>query len=232
MRTIARDVAARLPARCRVLEIGCGTGNTLRVLRETFSPDSLVVGVDLFQEGLAYARRRIAVPLVCARIEQPPFAVPFDLVGMFDVLEHIDDDGAGLREVRRLTTPGGYFMVTVPAHRALWSQFDEESHHCRRYEPDELRERLTAAGFAVEYLTPFMSTLYPIVRLSRWLSGIANRTRRSLGRDPTPIIQHDLSVRPVIDDIIGFVLRQETVALRRRLQLPIGTSLLALARAT
>jgi SAM-dependent methyltransferase len=229
--TVLSEFAPQLRPGYRVLEIGCGTGNTLRVLKEVCSTAALVVGIDLFEEGLEYARRRTNAPLVRARIEDAPFAVRFEVVGMFDVLEHIEDDAAALREVRQLTAPGGYLLLTVPAHRALWSRFDEESHHCRRYELDELRERLTSAGFRVDYLTPFMTTLYPIARVSRWLSARANRVRRFLRRDSKSVVLNDLTVRPLVNDIIAFLLRQEAPLLRRRMQLPFGTSLLAVARA-
>jgi SAM-dependent methyltransferase len=229
--TVLTELAPQLPRRYRVLEIGCGTGNTLRALKEGCPTAALIVGIDLFDEGLAYARRRTNAPLVRGRIEHAPFAIRFEVVGMFDVLEHIEDDAATLREVRALTAPGGYCVLTVPAHKALWSRFDEESHHCRRYESDELRERLISAGFRVEYLTPFMTTLYPIARVSRWLSARANDVRRRLRLDSKSAVLNDLTVRPVINEIIAFLLRQEAPFLRRRVQLPIGTSLLAVARA-
>jgi SAM-dependent methyltransferase len=231
LHTVIDDIAPQLTAGYRVLEIGCGTGNTLRMLKHACSTASMIVGIDLFDEGLVYARRRTGLPLIRARIEQAPFAVSFELVGMFDVLEHIEDDLASLREVRALTATGGYLLLTVPAHMTLWSRFDEESHHCRRYEPDELGERLTTAGFSVEYLTPFMATLYPLARVSRWFTGRANAVRRRLGIEPRSAVMNDLSVRPVINDVIAFLLRHEAPMLRRRRLLPMGTSLLAVARA-
>jgi len=229
--TVIDAIAPQLPAGYRVLEVGCGTGNTLRMLQHACSGASLIVGIDLFEEGLVYARRRTGLPLVRARIEQTPFAVPFEMVGMFDVLEHIEDDRASLREVRGLTAPGGYLLLTVPANMALWSRFDEESHHCRRYEPDQLRDCLAAAGFSVDYLTPFMVTLYPIARVSRWVSSRANDLRRRLGFESKSAVMNDLVVRPVINDLMRFMLRQEAPLLRRRRRLSMGTSLLAVARA-
>jgi len=231
LKTIIEPLAHELAPGYRVLEIGCGTGNTLRALKDACSDAAIIVGIDLFEEGLRYARRRTTLPLVRARIEQPPFAAAFDVVGMFDVLEHIEHDDSALRLVRELTAPGGYLVLTVPAHMALWSRFDEESHHCRRYEPDQLRERLTSAGFTLDYLTPFMVTLYPIARLSRRLSELMAQLRRRLNMKPTSAVISDLSVRPVVNDVMAFMLRQEAPLLRKRLRLPMGTSLLAVARA-
>src|SRR5438046_6156273 len=103
LKTIIEEFAPRLPAGYRVVEIGCGTGNTLRMLKEACSTAALIVGIDLFEEGLVYARRRTNASLVRARIEDAPFVVPFEVVGMFDVLEHIEDDAAALSSVRSLT---------------------------------------------------------------------------------------------------------------------------------
>ncbi len=228
--TVIEAFSSQLPSGYRVLEIGCGTGNTLRALKDACPAAGILVGIDLFEEGLMYARRRTSVPLVRARVEDAPFTVPFDVVGMFDVLEHIADDAATLRVVRALTKPGGYLVLTVPAHKSLWSRFDDEAHHCRRYERDELKSRLMEAGFSVDYLTPFMATLYPIARVVRPLSDAANNLRRRLKMTQTSAVLDDLTVTPVVNGMVAFLLRQETHLLRRRMQLPIGTSLLAVAR--
>src|SRR5262249_10068834 len=111
----------------RVLEVGCGDGNTLRMLEETCS-GAAIVGMELYDEGLSYARRRTTARLVRGRMEQPPFGIRFHLVGVFDVLEHLDDDRAALARLQALVEPGGALVVTVPAHQRLWSTFDEESH--------------------------------------------------------------------------------------------------------
>ena len=229
LEAVIGPLAAQLPAKYRVLEIGCGTGKTLQAL-DVACPNATIVGMDLFLEGLKYARRRTRVPLVQGRIEHAPFARPFDLVGMFDVLEHIDDDAAALREIHALVAPGRHLVVTVPAHTALWSRFDEETHHCRRYEPDGLREKLSDAGFEVEYLTLFMATLYPIVRLSRGVAEIVRRGRRRLALAERSAVLSDIRVRPVINGLLEFALKQEIRFLRQRRQLPLGTSLLAVAR--
>ena len=230
LKTVIRSVRPQLPANYKVLEVGCGTGNTLRMLREACDDAGIVVGMDLFGEGLKYARRRTSVPLVQGRVEQQPFATPFDLVGMFDVLEHIQDDRATLRQIRALLNPGGYLLVTVPAGKALWSRFDDEAHHCRRYEQDELRSRLVEAGLVVEYLTPFMMSLYPLARAARWWSGQANRVRLEFNRPVKSVIETDITVRLGLNELMALLLKWELPTLRRRALMPMGTSLMALAR--
>jgi SAM-dependent methyltransferase len=215
----------------RVLEVGCGTGNVLRDLQKS-ATGGTVIGTDLHIEGLRYAQRRVnPALLVRADLGHPPFLVRFDVVGLFDVLEHLDDDVAVLRQLRGLLAPDGALMLTVPAHRSLWSYFDVGAHHRRRYEQAELREKLVAAGYSVEYLTPYMTVLQPVLWAGRRLA--ASRGQRPAdAASAWTMARADLRVRPVSGAMLGFLLKQEIRWLRRRRQLPMGASLLAVARAT
>lgn len=211
-----------LPDGYRVLEVGCGTGHVLRMLQVVCEKGS-VVGLDLLWDGLPYAQRRTSGRVVQASSTEAPFSVRFDLIGLFDVVEHIDDDCGFLRETAALLAPGGRLVVTVPAYRRLWSAVDESARHCRRYEEDELRARLEQSGYEVEYLTPFLASLYPLMRLSRLLSGW-----RGAGNP----LRRELQIIPVVNPALDAVLALEArLGLRSRRRLPIGTSLLAVARA-
>jgi SAM-dependent methyltransferase len=204
-----------------VLEVGCGTGNVLRELQRECPGARLVVGMEPFIEGLGFARRRTAASLVCARIEQLPFLAPFALIGMFDVLEHIPDDRAALRALHAQLEPGGSVLITVPAHQSLWGRFDEASGHVRRYSCPALRAVLEEAGFSVDYLTEFMSPLFPLVWAGRRLVGRASDTG-----DP---VRRELAVPPLLNRLMLAVLEVERRWLSRPRHLPIGTSILALA---
>jgi len=213
----------------RVLEVGCGDGNTLRMLEQS-CPDATLIGMDLFEEGLRYAQGRTRAPLVCGRMEQPPFKFRFHLVGLFDVLEHLEDDRAALERLHNLVEPGGALVLTVPGHQKLWSRFDEESHHWRRYAAADLEARLIEAGFEVEYLTWFMGALYPIVRVGRAASDVLSRWRKRLGRPQGSAVANEMRVVPVVNGLLAFILSHEARLIRRRWHLPFGTSLLAVAR--
>jgi SAM-dependent methyltransferase len=226
---VVEDVVRGLVRGYRVLEVGCGDGNTLRVL-ETACPGATLVGMDMFAEGLRYAQQRTRVPLVRGRIEQPPFNVRFHLVGLFDVLEHVEDDLAALVRLRGMVEAGGLLVLTVPAHRALWSRFDEEAHHYRRYELHDLEARLGEAGFQVEYITFFMAVLYPLARVGRAAAAWIRGAKRRLGRPEGSAVASETRIRPVINGLLAAVLSQEARVLRRRWHLPLGTSLLAVAR--
>jgi SAM-dependent methyltransferase len=220
---LSRIVPA-LPSGYRALEIGCGTGNTLRVLESACRPGALV-GMDAQYEGLAVARRRVSCPLVQADIRQAPFAAAlrFDLVGLFDVLEHIPDDGGALSTIRTRMLPGARLLLTVPAGPELWSAFDVASRHCRRYTPQGLRGMLTSAGFEVEYLSPFMAALYPLAWVKRRWTG----AHRGRGGDP---VADDLRIVPVVNGALAWLLGREARLIAAGRSLPFGTSLLAVAR--
>jgi SAM-dependent methyltransferase len=83
----------------------------------------------------------------------------FDLVGIFEVLEHVDDDAALLRELARIVKPGGRLAASVPMGMSHWTAWDDYAGHVRRYEPDELRAKLAAAGFAIERFEVRPSTM-------------------------------------------------------------------------
>jgi SAM-dependent methyltransferase len=226
---VVEGIVADLASGYRVLEVGCGDGNTLRMLEQT-CVGSRPVGMDLFAEGLLYARRRTDALLVRGRMEQPPFSVRFHLVGLFDVLEHLEDDRAVLKLLRALVEPGGALILTVPAHQKLWSRFDEEAHHCRRYDPASLEARLIEAGFEVEYLTLFMMALYPLARVGRKVSDWLRRARKRRGRPEGSAVANEIRIRPGINGLLAATLSPERHLMKRRWRLPFGTSILAVAR--
>lgn len=223
------SIRPRLPARYRVLEVGCGTGNVLRELQRAATGGS-VFGMDLHMEGLRVARTRTDPALLLqANAESPPFSVRFDVVGAFDVIEHLDDDAAVLRTLRQLLTDRGFLLLTVPASPSLWSYFDVGSHHRRRYVPGELRRKLAESGYAVEYVTPYMSVLFPVLWIARRLAGRRYRQGAAAG-EAWAVAGSDLRVRPLSGAVLGFMLEREAALLRRRARLPFGASLMAIAR--
>lgn len=221
---IVRRVVAAFAPGYRVLEVGCGTGNVLRVLEKECAPGA-VTGMDLFEEGLRFARTRTTCPLIAADIHTAAFPQAFQLVGLFDVLEHLPDDRQVLRDIHRLLAPGGFLLITVPAHMSLWSYFDVASCHCRRYQLAELRERLGEAGFDVEYGSEFMAALFPLV----WLSRRFRKTGATVEANRELAIR-ELKIVPGLNGLLTWLLSREAGWLAGRRRLPIGTSLIALAR--
>jgi SAM-dependent methyltransferase len=214
------------PPGYRVLEVGCGTGSVLRVLKEA-CPEGLVIGMDYFEEGLSWARARAGCPLIQGDLQAPPFAARFDLIGLFDVLEHVEDDERALRDLHALLNPDAVLLLTVPAHASLWSYWDEVCQHHRRYSVAELKSKLVGAGFRVEYLTEFMSLLYPLMWLGRRLRTAVPARREDERRK---LAERELRILPGVNGLLEWLLRPETRLVAGRRTLPLGTSLVAVTR--
>ena len=150
-----------------VLEIGCGTGFMLSAIARA-SPKVRIAGSEVLFTGLPFAAKQAATAqLFQMDARRIPFVEEFDVIGAFDVLEHIQEDELVLEQMRKAVTPNGRIIVTVPQHGFLWSQQDEYAHHVRRYEPGELERKITAAGFRIELSTSFVSLLLPLQIVSR-----------------------------------------------------------------
>jgi SAM-dependent methyltransferase len=194
------------PQAARVLDLGCGTGGFLRELQERWP----AVGADIAETALHYSQARSLRGLVQASADRLPFAEgAFGLVACMDVLYHraVEDEGAALREVRRVLAPGGWFLVRVAEHGV------------RRYTAGTLRALLEAAGFAVRRLTYANALLFPLAAARRLLG-------RAAGREPRCDLQ---PVPPALNRFLHQVLRAEARWLRRG-TFPFGLSVLALAQ--
>jgi SAM-dependent methyltransferase len=209
-----------------VLEVGCGTGNVLRML-EIDCKEGVVIGMDLFHDGLLFAQKRVHCGLLQADLNQPPFRTGLDIIGMFDVLEHISEDQVVLNNIFQLIKPGGKLILTVPAFQRLFSYFDQASCHIRRYEYVELNEKLAKAGFTVEYMTFYMMITYPII----WLRRIGSR-KMDQAIDEINMREQalaELKIIPVVNEILLALLDLEARWVGKRRRLPVGTSLVAVA---
>jgi SAM-dependent methyltransferase len=198
----------------RILDAGCGSGRMLDELR----PRGTVIGVDADDGAVAATRRRGHVAQRCA-IERMPFAdASFDLVTCLDVIEHTPDDRRTLRELRRVTRPGGTLIVTVPAYQALWSAHDVVNGHYRRYRVTELRVAAQEAGWyhvRDSYFNALLLGPAAVVRLTR------RRASADSGRS-------ELSLTPGwLNGLLEWPLRFEAAMLRGGARLPFGLSLMA-----
>ncbi len=133
------ELAREAPAR---LEVGPGPWPKL--------PVEGTHVVDLSAPALEVLAARGAIAHVGTLAEAKFPDASFDLVGMFEVIEHLDDDVALLSEAARVTKPGGRLILSVPLGMKYWSALDDYVGHVRRYEPEELRARVEGAGFVVE----------------------------------------------------------------------------------
>jgi SAM-dependent methyltransferase len=187
--------------------------------------------MDLFEDGLRIAQSRLpGTPLVRGDAMRPPFSSRFEIVGLFDVLEHLKDDVDVLRSLRELLADDGFLVLTVPAGMALWSYFDEAAQHVRRYDLDDLARKLAAAGFDIDFISPYMASLYPALWLGRRLAARReSRPAGALGRTRR-LVDQELRVNPLVGPTLGPILELERRWLAGRRHLPIGSSLIAVAR--
>ncbi len=211
------------PRARRYLEIGCGNGAVLGALANSRHWDRLV-GSDLHPAGLVHARARLPQAVEFAQLDARyiPAEAAFDLVGAYDIIEHVADDEAALRAIRRATAPGGGAIVAVPQHPSLWSQIDELGHHQRRYRRGELESKLKRAGFEPLFSTSFMALLLPLMAASRW---------RARGGAKRAAPETEFSLSPLVNHTLKLILQAEVGLTLAGMRWPIGGSRIVVARA-
>ncbi len=125
-------------------EVGCGNGFVLWAFAEKFKNMRLSAS-EIYERGLSYTHQRVqGAALYQMDAKAIPFESEFDVIGAFDVLEHIPEDERVLSQMLGALAPGGGLLLTVPQHPFLWSYGDEFSRHVRRYTANELKARLKA----------------------------------------------------------------------------------------
>jgi SAM-dependent methyltransferase len=149
-----------------------------------------------------------------------PFRQAFDVVGAFDVLEHIDDDKKALKELCATVRSGGGLVLTVPQHAFLWSAWDGMNRHKRRYAVWELEKMVENEGFKILCSTSFASLLMPLF--------IA---RRMAERHKTEMSFADgARINPLVNLVCAAVMVLERGLIYSGLRLPFGGSSLVIAR--
>jgi SAM-dependent methyltransferase len=184
-------------------------------------PQLRVSGAELFPAGLAVAAGRVPeADLIQMDARRIPFREEFDVVGAFDVLEHVHEDEQALAEIHAAIRPGGGVLITVPQHPRLWSVVDEYSQHVRRYRRRDLLAKVRGAGFDIMRCTSFVSLLLPVLVASRM------RFRKQKAFDPLSEYRNP----PFVDSALEWVLAAERGLIKVGLPLPAGGSLLAVGR--
>jgi SAM-dependent methyltransferase len=153
-------------ANARVLEVGCGTGANLALLQKFGRVEAVELDEDA--RRLANARQICDVRAGSLPDDLGIFA-KFDLICLFDVLEHVEDDARALQVLRDRMDTGATLVLTVPAYQFLWSNHDVANQHFRRYTRGQLTTALRAAGFRIRYASYFNTLLFPLVLLQRLL---------------------------------------------------------------
>jgi SAM-dependent methyltransferase len=199
-----------------ILDVGCGTGANLEMLSQFGEAE----GVDVSGEALSFCQERGLTNVKQGAAEALPYeADSFDLVTGLDVVEHLDDDLAGLKEMRRVLRRGGRAVLFVPAFMFLWGVQDDVSNHRRRYTLKELKRVIREAGFEVERATYVNLSFFAPILLGR-LFMRATRLR--------PESENNLTIG-FLNGVLGKLLGAESVPLRY-LNFPFGVSIICVAR--
>jgi SAM-dependent methyltransferase len=200
-------------------EIGCGTGCVLSAIAAAY-PNLKLTGSEVFIDGLSHAFARVpSAELLQMDARRIPFENQFHCIGVFDVLEHIQEDKIVLAQIFTALKPKGAMLLTVPQHPWLWSSVDDYACHVRRYTQDELVQKVREAGFSICYLSSFVSLLLPVMALQRLSS-------RNQSYNPDDVFK----ISPLLNALLYLVMRFELILLRLGLRFPVGGSLLLLAR--
>jgi len=201
-------------------EIGCGTGFVLSAIEKEF-PSYTLYGSEISSSGLPFAKKRLkSAYLFQLDARQIPFKDEFNIIGAFDMLEHIAEDELVLTQIYKALSVGGGIILTVPQHPFLWSKWDEMSCHKRRYTRPDLLNKVQDAGFKVLRITSFVTLLLPVLVVSR----LRWRLRHHSGRRSGDL--KDLNLTPLLNTFFQKVCDIEGSILKKGLSFPAGGSLL------
>lgn len=200
-----------------ILEVGCGPGGNLELLSRYGNVSALESDV---------GTREIANSRKIVQVEQGalPDNIPFgdncfDLIAMFDVLEHIDDDAGALDVLHKRLRPDGILLLTVPAYNFLWSHHDVVNQHKRRYTRKRLIKLAQDAGYQVAYSTYFNTLLFPLVLAVRLLEKLLHTSAgNEVEMPPKPL-----------NVLLKHIFASERILLPH-LSLPFGVSIMVIAR--
>ena len=209
--------ALELPKPAQVLEVGCGPGGNLTMLRRFGD----VVAMEPDEESRAYAADRMGVRVEAGFLpDDLPFAAEsFDLVCAFDVIEHVDQDAASVAALGRLVRPGGYLATTVPGQPWMWSRHDELHHHKRRYRMGDYRGLFDAAGLKIVTASYFNTLLFaPIAAIRALKMATGSTAADDDAMPPAPL-----------NGLLAGLFGSELLWLKHA-PLPIGVSIVVIAQ--
>lgn len=157
----------------RVLELGCGSGGNLELLGQYGE----LYAMELDDHAREYANRRgLCVVQKGSLPDDIPFNnIQFDMICLFDVLEHVENDIGTLKALSKLLSPEGVIIVTVPAYDFLWCDHDTLHFHQRRYTRSQLAALARVAGLKVAYSSYFNCLLFPLIAGVRFLEKLTNK---------------------------------------------------------
>jgi SAM-dependent methyltransferase len=205
------------------LEIGCGTGFVLRMISQI--PGIKASGSEIHLSGVKIASQRVphveVFQMDALRME---FNQCYDAIGLFDVLEHLDDDIEVIRRIRKALVPGGILFVTVPQYPSLWSPQDTSAGHKRRYTQNALEKTVRQNGFQTLYCGSFFCFIFPLYMVSRLHKRIFHSDKSQMRS------MSEFGIPSWLNTMFTMICALDLAAIRLGIRLPFGSSLALVAQ--
>ena len=204
----------------KILDVGCGTGETLTFIKKMF-PKAKLYGVDSSISAIKYSKQRGHKNILKSLAEKLPFKdETFDVVLFLDVLEHIKNDQKVINEAKRVLKKNGSIIITSPALSFIWSAHDTEQGHKRRYTRRAIRALANEAGLKTSFISYFNFFLSPPIITIRLLSNI--KAMRYLSNYDSGL-NFEIAKKGIVNSVLKFVFVNEIKALKF-FRYPIGIS--------
>lgn len=200
----------------KIIDVGCGTGMMLEAIKNTFSITA--AGIDNSPEAIRFSKKRgLNIFLSSAeKIEQKTDSI--DLIMALDLIEHIENDVASLKEFNRVLKKNGHVILTVPAFNFLFGAHDAINEHKRRYQLKELKNKIELAGFKIIKISYYNSLLFLPIIIAKLIKKITKDNHDHLKKE---------------NNIVNFILNKifsSEAFLLKYINLPIGASIVCLAQ--
>jgi SAM-dependent methyltransferase len=220
---ILKHLVQKFDVKNNFLEVGCGSAYVINHLSVNI-PNVKFTGSEIYIEGLKLAEKRVkeSVNLIQLNALDLNLPITFGGIGAFDVIEHISEDEQVLVNFYNNLSPNGLVFITVPQFMFMWSQEDNYACHKRRYSRKELRSKLNAAGFKIEYITSYMFILFPLMVISRLIGRSVKKTPEELNKNLYP--------GKLLNMLFTFFTKIDVLLIKLGVSLPWGGSLIIIGR--
>jgi SAM-dependent methyltransferase len=224
---IMEGVKKHNPKHNRIIEAGAGNGNTSYYLEQNgFSAAMFEPG----ERGCKNAVTRGNKNVVCALLDEKHVKInSIEAIGLFDVIEHIEDDIDFLKNLSKLLIDEGLLYITVPAHKILWSFSDNEANHFRRYNRKHICKAVSQSGYEVLYHTYFFWYLPILIFIFRtlpyWFK--KNNKTREIKENAN---QREFVSPAFIDKILNWLVRGEIKRIKKGRRTILGASIFLVAK--